>query len=65
MKNSEIKHILAKIDRYEKWAIEEETEARSAANPDERDLHLMQARLHLCAADTLHLLLDELQVLAG
>lgn len=49
-----------KIDRYRKWAAEEAEKARRETDKEAKDESWLQARLNLSAADTLALLLDEL-----
>jgi len=60
LNKKEIALINSKIERYRKWAKEEEAEARRASGDEKRDEHLLQARLNDSAADTLDLLLSEL-----
>lgn len=60
LNKKEIALINSKIESYRKWAKEEEAEARLSSTQDEKDEHLLQARLNDSAADTLDLLLSEL-----
>ena len=60
MTKKEKAQIQAKIDQYRKWAAEEATEAKRAADDGERDEHRLQERLNDSAADALELLLSEL-----
>jgi len=52
--------IEAKIDAYRRWAAEEAEKALRETDKDIKDELWLQARLNESAADTLALLLDEL-----
>ena len=62
MTKKEKAHIQAKIEQYRKWAAEEKEEAKRAADENEKEEHRLQERLNDSAADTLSLLLSELEL---
>ncbi len=60
LNKKEIALINSEIESYRMWAKGEEDEARLSSTQDEKDEHLLQARLNDSAASALELLLIDL-----
>ncbi len=57
----ERKYIEALAEKYEHWRQQEEAAGRRATEPEEKDEHYDQAKLHGSAADALNNLLIRLE----
>lgn len=60
MTQKELNYIRRRADQYADWAQEERREANQAQTQEEREEHLLQARLNECKSDTLLYLLTEI-----